>query len=201
MPKIKIRQMVITSMFIAIGIVLPMAFHSIPKGGNIFLPMHIPVLLCGIICGFPYGLVCGMITPFLSSLLTGMPPAAFLPSMLFELAAYGTVSSLLMHYIHIKNLFAKIYISLIAAMLFGRVFYGILNALIFSAGNYSMQIWLSAAFVTALPGVVIQMLIIPAIVVVLQKAKLIELTLLPDKAADPKSLSSRNDPDGAFFHR
>ena len=176
MSKMRIKQMVITAMCIAAGIVLPMAFHSIPRAGNIFLPMHIPVLMCGMICGFPYGLACGILTPFLSSLVTGMPPAAILPSMLFELAAYGTVSSLLMHYTHMKNLFVKIYISLISAMLFGRIFYGILNAVIFNAGNYSMQIWLSAAFVTALPGVLIQILIIPVLVIVLQKAKLIDLT-------------------------
>ena len=174
--KMKVKQMVITAMFIAIGIVLPLAFHSIPRAGSILLPMHIPVLLCGIICGFPYGLACGILTPLLSSPLTGMPPAVYLPSMLFELAAYGTAASLLMHYVQIKNLFAKIYISLIAAMLFGRIVYGIVNALIFSVGNYSMQIWLTAAFVTALPGIVIQILVIPVIVVILQKAKLIDLT-------------------------
>ena len=175
MSKMKVKQMVITAMFIAIGIVLPLAFHSIPRAGSILLPMHIPVLLCGIICGFPYGLACGILTPLLASPLTGMPPAIILPSMLFELAAYGTASSLLMHYVHIKNLFAKIYISLIAAMLFGRIFFGIVNALIFSAGNYSMQIWLTASFVTALPGIVIQILAIPVVVVILQKAKLIDL--------------------------
>jgi niacin transporter len=170
-----IKKMVIVALFIALGIVLPMVFHSIPNAGRIFLPMHIPILLCGIICGFPYGLICGIITPLLSSTLTGMPPAAMLPSMICELAAYGTVSSFLIRHVRLNNLYANIYISLIGAMLFGRVFFGILNAFIFSAGSYSMQIWLTAAFVTALPGVVIQILIIPTIVVVLQKAKLIEI--------------------------
>ena len=171
-----IKKMVTAALFIALGIVLPLAFHSVPNAGRVFLPMHIPILLCGIVCGFPYGLTAGIITPLLSSLLTGMPPAAMLPSMICELAAYGEVSSLLMHYVRIKNMYATIYISLIGAMLFGRLFYGILNSLIFSAGSYSMQIWLTAAFITALPGIVIQLLIVPAAVIVLQKAKLIEPT-------------------------
>ena len=78
-----------------------------------------------------------------------MPPAALLPSMIFELAAYGTVSSLLMRYVSLKNQLAKIYVSLLGAMLFGRVFYGAVNALLLSAGKYSLTIWLSAAFITA----------------------------------------------------
>ena len=172
-----IKKMVVAALFIALGIVLPLAFHSVPNAGRVFLPMHIPILLCGILCGFPYGLAVGIVTPFLSSIFTGMPPAAFLPSMVCELAAYGTVSSLLMRYLRVKNTYAKVYVSLIGAMLFGRLLFGALNALIFSVGSYSMQIWLTAAFVTALPGVIIQIIIIPAVVVVLQKAKLIETTV------------------------
>jgi len=169
------KKLVLAALFVALGIVLPMAFHSIPDAGRILLPMHISILLCGIICGFPYGLACGIIVPILSSLLTGMPPFAILPSMLFELAAYGTVVSLLMRLKPVKNTYAKIYISLIGAMISGRVLYGILNALIFSAGKYSMTAWLTSAFVTSLPGIAIQIVLIPTIIIVLQKAKLIEL--------------------------
>ena len=170
-----IKKMVIAALFIALGIVLPMAFHTIPNAGRIFLPMHIPILLCGIVCGFPYGLICGILTPLLSSLTTGMPPAAMLPAMICELAAYGAVSSLLMRYVPIKNMYAKTYIALIGAMLAGRVLFGVLNALVFSAGVYSMRMWLTAAFVTALPGVAIQIIVIPAVVAVLYKMKLVEL--------------------------
>jgi len=171
---VNIRKMVAAALFVAIGIVLPLAFHSIPNAGRIFLPMHIPVLLCGLACGFPYGLICGILTPLLSSLFTGMPPVALLPSMLCELAAYGTVSSLLMRYTRVKNFYARLYLSLIGAMLCGRVFYGIMNALVFNAGKYSMQIWLGTAFITALPGVIIQILAVPTIVIALQKANLME---------------------------
>ena len=165
--------MILTAMFIAIGVTLPLALHAVPNAGRVFLPMHIPILLCGIIVGFPYGLICGAVTPLLSSFFTGMPPTAMLPSMLCELAAYGAVSSLLMRFVPVKNMYARIYISLIGAMLFGRVFYGIMNALVFSAGAYTMNAWLAAAFVTALPGVIIQIVIIPTIVIVLLKARMI----------------------------
>jgi len=171
----KTKKLAITAMFVAIGIVLPLAFHTIPNAGRIFLPMHIPILLCGLVIGFPYGLACGIITPLLSSLITGMPPAAMLPAMVCELAAYGTVSSLLMRYVPIKNMFTRTYISLIGAMLVGRMLFGILNSVIFMAGSYSMQMWVTAAFITALPGVAIQIVIIPLIVLALQKSKLVEV--------------------------
>jgi len=170
-----VKKMVITALLIAIGIVLPLTLHAIPGAGRIFLPMHIPILICGIVCGIPYGLAAGIITPLLSSLTTGMPPTAIVPAMAFELAAYGTVSAALMHFVPIKNLYARSYIALIGAMLCGRVLFGIVNALIFSAGDYSMQIWLTASFVTALPGIVIQIVVIPSIVVALQKMKLIDV--------------------------
>jgi len=171
----KTKKLVITAMFVAVGIVLPLAFHTIPNAGRIFLPMHIPILLCGLIIGFPYGLACGIITPLLSSLITGMPPAAMLPAMVCELAAYGTVSSIMMRYIPVKNLFTRTYISLIGAMLVGRIFFGMVNAVIFLAGSYSMQMWLTTAFITALPGVAIQVVIIPLIVLALQKSKLVDV--------------------------
>jgi len=169
-----IRKMAGTALFIAVGIALPLAFHSIPNGGRIFLPMHIPILLCGLVFGFPYGLVCGIAAPLLSSLITGMPPAAMLPSMLCELAVYGLAASLLMRFVRVKHPYAKLYIALAGAMLAGRVVLGLVNALIFSVGSYTMQAWLATSFVTALPGIAIQLALIPAIVFGLQKAKLVE---------------------------
>ena len=168
-----LRKMIFTALLIALGIVLPMMVHTIPNAGSVLLPMHIPILICGMICGFPYGLAAGILTPLLSSMLTGMPPAAFLPSMVLELATYGLVSGILAHIVRTKSNLANIYITLIGSMLAGRIVYGILNALIFRAGEYSAQIWLTSAFVTALPGVIIQLILIPAIVVALQRARLV----------------------------
>ena len=114
-----------------------------------------------------------MLAPLLSSLITGMPPMAFLPSMLCELAVYGFVSGLLMRYVKTGKLLADLYISLVGAMLLGRLVLGLLNAVIFRAGEYSIAVWTTSAFVTALPGILLQIAIIPVLVFALKKAKLI----------------------------
>lgn len=169
----QVKCLIFAGLCVALGVVLPIALHSVANAGSIFLPMHIPVLLCGLICGWPYGLACGVLAPILSHLITGMPPAAILPGMLFELAVYGLVSGLMMKYIRTgKNLW-DIILSLVVAMLLGRVTYGIMNALLFKAGEYSLSVWLSAAFVTGLPGVAIQVVLIPALILALEKAKIL----------------------------
>ena len=170
-----IKKMVITALLVALGIVLPPMLHAVPNAGNVLLPMHLPILLCGIICGFPYGLACGALTPLLSHVSTGLPPSAILPSMVCELAVYGLVAGLLVQWIRMKNTYAKIYLSLIGAMLTGRIVFGVLNALVFSAGAYTLPVWLTAAFVTALPGIAIQLVLIPVIVIALGKARLISI--------------------------
>jgi predicted membrane protein len=174
MKNTKIFKLIISSLCIAVGIVLPIAFHTIPNAGSMFLPMHIPVLLCGFICGPFYGLACGILAPLLSFLLTGMPPVAFLPSMLCELAVYGVAAGILFKVVKTKNRQLNTYISLVGAMLCGRLVGGILNAFIFSAGKYTMQIWLTSSFVTSLPGIIAQLVFIPIIIFALQKAKLID---------------------------
>ena len=166
------RQLVLTALFTAIGVVLPQAFHAIPNAGSIFLPMHIPVLVAGFAVGPLFGAICGFLTPLLSHLIFGMPPAMMLGQMLCELTVYGLLTGLLNRFVTNKNALVKNYIVLIGAMLGGRLIYGVLNALIFRAGSYSLQAWVSAAFVTALPGIVIQLVLIPILVERLQKAKL-----------------------------
>ena len=164
------KNMIVAAMCVALCVVLPMAFHAIPNAGSIFLPMHIPVLLCGFLCGWPYGLCCGILGPVISGALTGMPPAAMLPAMACELAVYGFVTGLLFPRVHTRSDTANIYICLLSAMLCGRIVSGALNALIFRAGSYSLEIWLAASFTTALPGIAIQLVIIPALLLVLEKA-------------------------------
>jgi predicted membrane protein len=178
----KTKRITLGALFIALCVVLPIAFHAVPNAGSIFLPMHIPALLCGIICGWPFGLACGILGPLLSSLLTGMPPMAYIPSMICELAAYGLVTGLLVNKIKTGNRIFDLYIPLIAAMLAGRFFYGILNAFIFSAGDYSMTIWLTSAFVTSLPGIAVQLVLIPFLVYILQKSGLVETIVKSEKA-------------------
>lgn len=172
--KNKTRNLVITALMIAAGVILPMAFHGVPNAGKVFLPMHIPVLLCGMVTGPVFGLAAGIITPIVSSFATGMPPAAMLPQMICELAVYGLMTGLLSQKVRTGKAVADIYISLIGAMVTGRVVYGVLNTLIFMAGKYSFEIWLSAALITALPGIIIQLIAVPILTAALEKAKLID---------------------------
>ena len=152
--KFNTKQLVLAALCVALGVVLPVAFHSIPNAGSVLLPMHIPVLLCGLVCGPVYGLLSGILTPLLSSMITGMPPMAYLPSMLCELAAYGLAAGVLRRFVRTGKRPLDLYIQLVSAMLIGRLVYGVMNALIFSAGNYSFAVFVSGAFVTALPGIV-----------------------------------------------
>ena len=168
-----VKKSIITAVCIALCVVLPQAFHAVPNAGAIYLPMHIPVLLCGLICGWSYGLLCGLAGPALSALLTGMPPAAVLPGMMVECGVYGLAAGLLMQLVRTKRLYADLYISLVAAMLLGRVVSGAAKALIFSAGSYSMASWVAGSFATALPGIVIQLALLPSIVYALMRARLI----------------------------
>lgn len=168
-----VKKQVITAVCIAFCVVLPMAFHAIPNAGSIFSPMHIPVLLCGLVCGWPYGLLCGLIGPLLSGIILQMPPMAVLPSMMIELAVYGLVSGLLMRLVHTGRAYVNLYISLIVSMLVGRIAAGIAQALIFNLGQYSVTVWVTSYFVTAWPGLVLQIVLIPTIVAALKKAKLI----------------------------
>lgn len=170
MKKYQIRNMVVAAMLIALCVVLPIAFHSIPDGGSIFLPMHIPVLICGMLCGWPYGFICGLLGPLLSSIITGMPPAAYLPPMMVECAVYGLTSGLMLRFVRTGKLFGDLYIALTAAMLAGRIVSGIAKALIFAPGM-SLAVWVTGSFVTALPGIVIQLALIPYLVQLLMKTK------------------------------
>ena len=168
-----VKKSIITAACIALCVILPMAFHAIPNGGSIFSPMHIPVLLCGLICGPLFGLLCGIAGPCLSSLLTGMPGIGYLPVMIIELAAYGLIAGIMISLIRTKKIYADLYISLIIALILGRVVAGIFNALIFSAGSYSLAVWASGYFITSIPGMILHLAIIPTIVFALEKSRLI----------------------------
>lgn len=167
-----VKRMTMAAVCIALCVVLPIAFHSIPDAGSVFLPMHIPVLMCGMICGWPYGLLCGLMGPLLSSVLTGMPPVAFLPAMMVECGTYGLVSGLVLRHLRTRSTYGDLYIALVAAMLAGRVVSGIAKALIFTPG-LAMSAWITASFVTALPGILIQLIFLPSVVFTLMKARVI----------------------------
>lgn len=168
----QVRSVVFTAVCAALCIVVPMAFHSIPNAGVVFLPMHIPVLLCGLACGWPYGLLCGIVGPLLSSLTTGMPPAAMLPSMMVECAVYGLVTGLGMKLVHTRSTTADLYISMVSAMILGRVVSGLAKAWIFSPG-VSPFAWVTTSLVSGIPGILIQLVLMPTILFTLTQAKLL----------------------------
>ena len=173
MKKNSIKKLCLTAVFIAMCVILPMAFHSVGLGST-FAPMHIPVLMCGLVCGGGYGLLCGMIGPVLSSVLTGMPGTAMLVSMVPELMTYGLVTGLLMGKVKTGKLYADLYICLGAAMILGRVVAGIAKMLLYMGGEgYSIGVWISAHFVTAAPGIICHLVVIPILVSTLMRAKLL----------------------------
>lgn len=169
-----VKRLTLAAVCIALCVVLPIAFHSIPNAGSVILPMHIPVLICGMICSWPYGFICGLMGPLLSSVITGMPPAAVLPAMMVECAVYGAVSGIVLKFVRTGKTYGDLYIALVTAMLAGRVISGIAKALIFSPG-LAMSAWIASSFVTALPGILIQLILLPGVVHTLMKAKVIPL--------------------------
>jgi len=157
----KTRELVQAALFLAIGLIVPYIFHTTGIPGQVFLPMHIPVLLCGFMLGGRYGLIVGFITPFLNSLLTGMPPMyPGAVAMAFELATYGFVAG----YMYKKRK-DNLIISLIISMIAGRIVLGIANyILFFIVGNkYLLSIFIASSFVKPIWGIIIQLILIPVI--------------------------------------
>ena len=169
------KKLVLSAFFMALGIVLPFLTGQIQQIGNMLLPMHIPVLLCGFICGWPYGLVVGLVTPLLRSAMFGMPP--IMPTaagMAVELAVYGTVTGVM--HSKLPKKIPYIYVSLLGAMIAGRVAWGIVSIALygFMGNRFSMAIFLSGAFLNAIPGIILQIILIPAIIIALKKARVLE---------------------------
>ena len=173
--KTSTRKLTLSALFLALGLVLPLITGQIPQIGKMLLPMHIPVLLCGLACGWPYGLVCGLLGPVLSGVLTGMPSPAVLPGMMVECGVKGLVSGLMKQHVHTKKLYADLYISQITAMLLGRILSGVFKALIFAPATFTVAAWATTSFVTGLPGIVIQLVLLPTLVVALTKARLLRV--------------------------
>lgn len=168
-----IKKSIICAICIALCYIFPMVFHVFGAGA-IFCPMHIPVFICGLICGWSYGLMCGLAGPAISCVLTSMPPVAMLPSMTIELITYGAVSGFLGTHIHTKNTYVDLYISLITGIVCGRILSGLAKAFIFTGvQNYSFAVWISSSVITNWPGTLIQLIFIPSILVGLMKAHLI----------------------------
>lgn len=170
MLQTKTQKLTNAGMLIAIGLILPYATsHMFGIPGTVLLPMHIPALLIGFLCGPLYGFLCGLIIPALSSALTGMPAAyPMLPIMLGELATYGLVSGLLYQKTsHLRKRLA-IYPVLLTAMVCGRIVYGLIFSILMLAGGQLKALSVWGAIATGLPGIVIQLILIPSVVMALE---------------------------------
>ena len=167
----RIQKLAIAAVCLALCMVLPFLTGQIPEIGSMLCPMHIPVLLCGFLCGPAWAAVVGAIAPLLRFALFGMPP--IFPTgvaMCVELAAYGAVSGLMYHLLPRKPLY--IYVSLIVAMLSGRILWGIVRVVLagLGASAFSWGAFIAGAFTSAIPGIILHIILIPLIVMSLQKS-------------------------------
>lgn len=170
MKRTNVKNLVLAALFLALALVLPFLTGQIPEIGSMLCPMHIPALLCGFFCGWPWGLAVGLIAPVLRSVLFSMPP--MFPTaicMAFELATYGAVSGLL--YSRLPQKKASIYISLLTAMVAGRLVWGVARLLCagLDVSAFGLSAFWAGAITSAIPGIIIQILLIPVLVMLLKK--------------------------------
>lgn len=174
--KQSIKNLTLSAMFIAIGIMLPFVTGQIPQIGNMLLPMHIPIFLCGLICGWQYGAAVGFTVPVFRSMLFGMPvlfPTA--SAMAFELMTYGLVAGFL--YAHSRwQCVVALYRSIIAAMFAGRIVWGIAQIIFLGIGRagFTWGMFMAGAFFNAIPGIILQLILIPAVMTVLNRTGLVQ---------------------------
>lgn len=169
------KNLVLSAMFIAIGFVLPFFTGQIQLIGSMLLPMHIPVFLCALICGWQYGLAVGLILPILRSLTMGMPPLfPIAVSMSVEMAVYGLVTGYLYGRSKWKCLIA-LYRSMIIAMIAGRVAWGFTQMLLLGLSHtaFTWKMFLSGALLNAIPGIIVQLTLIPIIMLALNRTGLV----------------------------
>ncbi|MEA4822645.1 MAG: ECF transporter S component [Clostridiaceae bacterium] len=166
-----LKKLVLAALFLALAYVMPFLTGQIPQFGSMLLPMHLPVLLCGFICGWPYALAVGLLAPLTRHLLLGMPPLMTAICMSFELAAYGALTGIFYHLFPKKT--AYIYVSLILAMLGGRIVWGLTAWAIYPLFTqaFTWQLFAAGAFLNAIPGMIVQLALIPVLVLALRRAK------------------------------
>ncbi len=170
------KKISISALMLALGMLLPFLTGQIPTIGSMLLPMHIPVLLCGFICGCQYGAVVGFILPLLRGIVFGMPPIypKGIP-MAFELCAYGAIIGLVFKLLPKKGLLS-IYISLISSMLVGRIIWAAasITTLGLTGKSFTFTMFLTDAFVKAFPGILLQLILIPSIMIILSRTRLVK---------------------------
>ena len=171
-----VRKLVLSGLFLTLAYVLPFLTGQVPTIGNMLCPMHIPVLLCGFICGWQYGGAVGLIAPLLRSLTLTVPilfPSAVCMSL--ELCTYGIIAGLM--YMLLPKRIPFIYASLITAMISGRLVWGaaMLACLSAKGGSFGFSAFMSGAFTNAVPGIILQIVLIPTIVMLLRRSNILDL--------------------------
>ena len=182
MTSMQVRKMTYAALFLAIAMVLPFITGQIPEIGSMLCPMHIPALLCGFMCGWPWGLAVGFIAPLLRSVIFGMPamfPGAV--AMAFELAAYGGLAGLLYRLLPRKEW--SVYAVLVISMIAGRIVWGIARVVLagLSGSSFTWALFLAGAVTNAIPGIILHLILIPVLVIVMDRAG---LTLNKQQKAD-----------------
>lgn len=175
--KEEIHKLILSALLMALGLVLPFFTGQIPQVGNMLLPMHLPVLVCGLVCGWKYGLAVGWILPLLRSFLFGMPvlfPKAL--AMAFELAAYGALSGLFYGRSRWKCI-VSLYRALVGAMIGGRMVWGgVMIVLMGMKGSaFTWKLFLVEAFFNAIPGILLQLLFIPGLMLALGRTGMVPM--------------------------
>ena len=173
MTSLRIRKLTYAALYLAIAMVLPFITGQIPEIGSMLCPMHIPALLCGFMCGWPWGMAVGFVAPLLRSFLFGMP--ALFPTavaMAFELAVYGCVSGLLYRLLPRRNW--TVYAALIIAMIAGRIVWGTVRLILagLSGTAFTWALFLADAFTNAIPGIIMHLILIPVLVIAMNRAGL-----------------------------
>ena len=169
-----LRHLVYAAVCLALCMLLPFLTGQIPQIGSALSPMHIPVLLAGFLCGPWWAMAVGFVAPMLRHVWLGMPPLITAIAMSFELAAYGLFSGLLYRLLPKKTV--NIYVSLIGAMILGRIVWGIAMVVIsgVSGSAFTWSAFIAGALLNAVPGIILHIVLIPILVMALKRAKVLD---------------------------
>ena len=170
MRKTNVKKLILAALFLAMALVLPFLTGQIPEVGSMLCPMHIPALLCGFFCGWPWGLMVGFVAPVLRSVTFSMPPMFPVAiCMAFELATYGAVSGALYQKLPKKK--SSIYVALLVAMVAGRLVWGAAQfvCLGLTGSSFTMSAFWAGAVASAIPGIIVQIILIPILVMALER--------------------------------
>ena len=196
--KTNVHNLVLAAMFLALALVLPFLTGQIPQIGGMLLPMHLPVFLCGLICGWQYGAVVGFVAPLMRMALFGMPPLVAAVAMAFELAAYGGIAGFLYNRSRWQCVVA-LYRALLAAMVGSRIVWAAVRVVMTGVASvpFTWQIFLTEALVNAIPGIILQLVFIPVLMVALDRTGMVrfrrEQILLLDRHAKARAFDPRRD--------